>query len=207
MAVPGELERPCTPDDAAEITASHTHIREGPKALAYAWQSRVLGALEREPWPAAAGAVHDWAAGIWSRYSPRFRPAGPYFTALPNIQIEDGGPLECSCDYAGHSIRLHASLVSRAIVLHELCHAVTWWDAHGPDFCGAMAWLWARAFRIERSHSLSIAADMGLTVNPHMPVHPVLRTRFSACACGLALTHSQRSRRRAARNTLFATIL
>jgi hypothetical protein len=183
MAIPGELERPLTPDDSAEITASHGRVCEGPKMLAYKWQSRVLGPLEREPWPAAAGTLSDWAAAIWSRYSPRFRPHGPYFTGLPEISIVDEPPVECSCCYAAHTIRLHVSLISRAIVLHELCHAFVWWDAHGEDYCGALAWLWRTVFRIRRTNSLSVAAAMGLVVNPLMPDKPVLRTRFSGRLC------------------------
>jgi hypothetical protein len=184
MAAPGELDRPRTPEDATEIRASHAHIREGPKLLVYAWQTCVLGPLERELWPAAAGTVYEWAAGIWDQYSPRFRPHGPYFTAVPAISIADEPPVECSCHYATHTIRLHASLVSRAIVLHELAHGLVWWDGHDRDFCGALAWLWARVFRIERSHSLAIAADMRLPVNAYMPERPALRTRFNSnCRC------------------------
>jgi hypothetical protein len=188
LAGPGALAVPRHDRDAAEVRASIAATTDATQAkLAYRWQTRVLGeALEYEPWPIACksteqlrASVSEWARSIWSEYSPAFAPAGPFFHAVPSIEIEPDGPSEAFCSSTTHWIRLRRNVCSRAIVLHELTHSLTWWDGHGADFAGASAWLWQRIFGIPRARSLAVAAELSLPINAEMPWRPSLRTRFA----------------------------
>jgi hypothetical protein len=187
LAGPGALAVPRHDRDAAEVRASIAATTDATQAkLAYRWQAVALGeALEYEPWPIACksteqlrASVSQWAADIWSEFAPAFAPHGPFFHAVPSIEIAPDGPCEAFCSSTTHWIRLRRNVCSRAIVLHELLHACVWWDAHGPDFAGASVFLWSQVLGVPRARSLAVAADMGLPINPLMPQVPSLRTRF-----------------------------
>ena len=136
-----------------------TPRRDGQKTRVYAWEDKVVAAIDRSfvPFPAAQGMVD----AIWSELGLQYPPKVERLPRQSRQLKADGSRLR---------LRLPETIPSW-LLLHELAHALSSAqdgasDGHGPDFMGLYVQLLHRYLRLPAAELVRSAAAAGIAIHP-----------------------------------------